>query len=197
IPAKNWVAEILRAHQEPHAAIGGAIENARDANLVDWAVYFVRYTSYMLPFRAGPMQVPGDNGTYKRDALAGQMEWIRAKGFWEAGVNARLKAQSQTLWGDPSIVVYHKRAFTFRGFSRQRFVHGRIFGRMRAQESAPARRAYYLLTSPAIPFVFLARILRNMLVKRTHWLRFVLSLPLVLWFLLCWSIGEFVGLISR
>jgi len=197
IPAKSWVAEILRAHQEPHTAIGGAIENSPDAGLIDWAIYFVRYTSYMLPFRAGPMQVPGDNGSYKRDAIAGQMEWIGAQGFWEAEVNARLKSQNQTLWGDPRIIVYHKRAFTLGGFSRQRFSHGRIFGRMRAQKSVPSRRIFYILTSPAIPFVFLARILRNMLVKRRHWFRFILSLPLILWFLFCWSLGELAGLISR
>lgn len=196
IPAENWVAEILRAHQQPHAAIGGAIENARDAAWVDWAIYFVRYTAYMLPFREGPLEVPGDNGSYKRAAIADQMEWIRAQGFWEAPVNARLKAQRQTLWGDPRIIVYHKRAFTLGEFARQRWAHGRLFGKMRAQQSAPVRRLFYLLTAPAIPFVFLARIFRNVFVKRTHRFDLVRALPLVVWFLLCWALGEFTGLVS-
>jgi len=128
IPDAHWVAEILRAHAEYHTAIGGAIENAIGSSPVDWAVYFVRYTSYMLPFAAGPMEVPGDNGTYKRVALDAQRDWIRRYGFWENEINARLREEKRSLWGDPRIIVYHNKSFSLLGFSKQRFVHGRIFG---------------------------------------------------------------------
>ncbi len=197
IPDAHWIDEIIRAHDEPHAAIGGAIEQMQSsASLSDWAVYFVRYTPFMLPFRPGPIEVPGDNGTYKRAAIADQIDWIATHGFWETEVNAKLRAQQQTLWGDPRIIVYHQKSFGFRSFSRQRFEHGRIFGRMRAARSTPTKRLFYFLTAPAIPFVFLARIVRNLMRKKRHALSFMLSLPLTLWFLLCWATGEFLGLIG-
>jgi hypothetical protein len=197
IPDAHWVENILRAHTEDVAAVGGAIESARGASLVDWAVYFVRYTPFMLPFRAGPMEVAGDNGTYKRAALADQMQWITTHGFWEAEVNANLRRQRQQLWGDPSIVVYHNRSFTFGGFTRQRFEHGRIFGRMRAAKVSTAQRAIYIVTAPAIPFVLFARIIRNVLRRKRNLGIFMLSLPLIVWFLLYWSLGEFLGLIRE
>lgn len=195
VPDAHWVESILRAHADGHAAVGGAIENARAASLVDWAVYFVRYTPFMLPFRAGPMEVPGDNGAYLRAAIADQMDWIAARGFWEAEVNAKLRRQGQSLWGDPSIVVYHQHSFDLGGFTRNRLEHARIFGQMRAAQSSAAKRAFYILSAPAIPFVFLARIARNLVRKKRHRARFVVALPLVAWFLLCWSLGEFWGLL--
>ncbi len=197
IPDARWVEQILRAHQNDYAAVGGAIESAAGANLVDWAVYFVRYTPFMLPFQAGPViEVPGDNGSYKRDAIKEQMAAIAARGFWETEINARLRAQKQTLWRNPRVIVYHKKSFTFAGFTRQRFEHGRIFGRTRAAHSSLAKRAFYILASPAIPFAFLARILRNLARRRRHLLPFVISFPLTFWFLLCWAAGELLGLLG-
>lgn len=194
-PDANWLAEILRAHAEPHAAIGGAIECAPGAGLVDWAVCFVRYTPFMLPFPAGPGEVPGDNGSYKRDALADQMPWIEAHGFWEQTINSNLRRQHQSLWQDPRIIVYCKNPFTLAGFSRQRLEHGRIFGRMRAAGSSVPKRFFYLLSSPAIPLVYLARITRGVAGKQRHKAPFLLSLPVTIWFLTCWSTGEFLGLL--
>ncbi|MEP7199453.1 MAG: hypothetical protein ABI874_06520 [Chloroflexota bacterium] len=195
VPDAQWVAEILRAHGEYHTAIGGAIENAPGGSLVDWAVYFVRYTPYMQPLTVGPLEVPGDNGTYKRAAIADQMEWIAQHGFWEREVNERLRAQMRSLWGDPRIVVYCQKPFTFGGFTRQRFAHGVIFGRMRAAKLTRRQRLIRIATAPAIPLVFLARITRNVFRKKRNRAQFIISLPLTIWFLLCWATGEFVGLV--
>jgi len=65
---------------------------------------------------------------------------------------------------------------------------------MRAAKCTPARRALYVVTSPAIPLVHLARRLRNVMRKKRNRLRFVLSLPLTIFFLFCWATGEFLGL---
>lgn len=195
VPANNWVTEMLRAHTEPHAAIGGAIECAPGSSLVDWAVCFVRYTPYMLPFAPGPGEVPGDNGSYKRAALAGQLPWIAAHGFWEATINAELRRQNQSLWQDPGIVVYCTHPFTLAGFSRQRFEHGQVFGSMRRAGSPASRRLFYLLTAPAIPLLYLGRITNGVLRKRRHLASFIVALPLTVWFLCCWSAGEFLGLL--
>ncbi len=195
IPDAHWVEEILRAHSDYHTAIGGAIENVPDAGLVDWAVYFVRYTPHMLPFQPGPGEVPGDNGSYKRAGIADQMKWIEANGFWEQAVNANLRSQMRSLWREPRIVVYSKKPFTVLGFSRQRLVHGRVFGKMRAAGCTRRQRVAYILTSPAIPLVYLARISRNLARKKRHRAAYALSLPLIVWFLCCWAMGEFVGLL--
>ncbi len=43
LPGPRWVEGLIREHQRPDAAIGGAIEQAEPAGLTDWAVFFVRY----------------------------------------------------------------------------------------------------------------------------------------------------------
>ncbi len=196
IPNDDWVETLLCARDQDQAAVGGAIENRRDAKLVDWAVYFVRYTAFMLPFRAGPVsQVAADNAAYRQAAIANQMEWIATNGFWEAEVNNRLRAQGKSLFGDPALVVRYANGFTFGGFMRQRFMHGKIFGQMRAAKSKPSQRMLYILTSPAIPLTYLVRIVRNVVGKRRNRLAFVLALPITGMFLVCWGVGEFVGLV--
>ena len=47
--------------------------------------------------------MPGDNGTYKRDAVAAALAFIETRGFWETTINARLRAAGQSLWMDPQL----------------------------------------------------------------------------------------------
>ncbi len=202
IPDARWIEAILRAHEDDKIAIGGAIEMAPGSSPVDWAVYFARYfvrhMPLTFPFDAGPtLEVPCENGTYKHPALAENMNSIAATGFWEVEVNANLRGQGHTLWCDPRIVVQYTNKFSLRGFARHRWVHGRIFGRMRAAKCTPMQRAFYILTAPAIPIVLLSRVVRNVMRKRRFLGAFALSLPLVIGFLICWSVGEFAELISR
>ena len=42
VPDRQWISQILKAHESDYPAIGGAIENADSKNLVDWAIYFCR-----------------------------------------------------------------------------------------------------------------------------------------------------------
>jgi hypothetical protein len=196
VPDAQWVDAIVRAHTEYHTAVGGAIENAPVASLLDWAQYFVLYTPFMLPFEPGPLEVPGENGTYKRAALAEQMNWIRAHGFWASEINARLREEKRSLWGDPRLVVYHQPSCSLLGFARQRFAHGRLAGCRRAARSTRYQRLRDMLRAPAGPLIHLARMVKRLARKRRHRTQFVLSLPVVIWFLLCWAAGEWLGLLS-
>ncbi len=91
IPDKDWLSEILRVHESPYVAVGGAVECANGASLVDWAIYFCRYSPYMKPFSEGIVQeVPGDNASYKRKALEG-CRGLWENGFWETVINAKLR----------------------------------------------------------------------------------------------------------
>src|SRR2546427_4459389 len=51
VPAQDWLRHIGKAHEAPLPAIGGAVENEASAGIVDWAVYFCRYSPYMLPLQ--------------------------------------------------------------------------------------------------------------------------------------------------
>ncbi len=193
IPDRDWVLTILKAHEHPYPGIGGAIEGGQDSSLVDWAIYFCRYSSYMRPFPPGVVaEIPGDNASYKRWALDRCID-VRRKGFWEPEIHAVLRQDGHQLFMDPSIVVYHHKSFGVLSFMRQRFQHGRHFGRSRAERFSTVRRALYAASAPLIPLIFLSRISRQVFTKGRHRREFLLSLPFPLLFLLSWSAGELRG----
>lgn len=196
IPAENWIAEILRAHQGTYAGIGGAIENDSRGGLVSWAVYFCRYSRYMLRF--SPHEVDdfaADNSSYKRWALEA-CRATRRDGFWETFVHTELRRTGAKLFLTPDIVVYHQRSFTSADFIRQRFQHGRHFGSERVRNASSLCRLGLLLMSPGIPFLLLWRITRRVISQRRHFGRYVLTLPILSLFLLSWSLGELTGYMS-
>jgi len=197
VPGKDWVGAIVKAHELPYPGIGGAIESGQGAGLVDWAVYFCRYSGYMRPFVSGVVaEIPGDNASYKRWALDRCVD-VRRKGFWEPEIHAVLRRDGYQLFMDPSIVVYHERAFGILGFMRQRFHHGRHFGESRAARFSASQRLLYAASAPLIPLIFLARISRQVLTKGRHQREFLLSLPILLLFLLSWSAGEWCGYVWK
>ncbi len=106
IPDRDWVMQILRAHQADCAVIGGAIDLAPTLGTVDSAIYFCRYSRYMPPFAATFLDdLPGNNCSYKRSALMGvQDEW--ADGFWETFVHRKMRARGDRLLCVPEILVH-------------------------------------------------------------------------------------------
>jgi glycosyltransferase involved in cell wall biosynthesis len=194
VPASNWMREILKAHEDQaYVGIGGAIENDDSAGLVDWAVYFCRYSPYIRPFLPHVVQdIPADNASYKKWALD-RCEHVRQRGFWEPDIHAELKKHGLQLLMLSTIVVRHKRSFSFAGFMTQRFWHGRQFGRARVTRLSILRWYLYIVLSPLIPLAFLYRITRRVTAKKRHLKQLVLSSPILLLFLLSWSVGELSG----
>lgn len=193
VPADNWIAEILKAHERPHAGIGGAIENEEKAGVVSWAVYFCRYSPYMLPFTEVEVEdFAADNASYKRSDLDTVKESMK-DGFWETFVHLEMRKAGMTLVKSPEITVYHQKSFTFTGFMNQRFRHGRQFGETRTSQISGSRRLVMILLSPLIPVIYLFRIARRVGEKNRNAGKFLLSLPVLVLFLLSWSLGEFSG----
>jgi glycosyltransferase involved in cell wall biosynthesis len=193
VPSKNWIAEILKKQEAQYAGVGGAIENDDKAGLVSWAVYFCRYSRYMLPFADEDAEdFAADNASYKRDGLE-HVKHTMENGFWEVTVHQAMKKEKMSLLLTPDIVVYHHDSFTFRGFIRQRFWHGRQFGSTRASSIPASKRAMLVLLSPLIPFIYLYRITRRVFTRKRNIDKYLLSLPVLFLFLVSWSWGEFNG----
>jgi hypothetical protein len=194
-PAGGWLEAIIAAHRGPAAGIGGTIDIRPNPGLVDRAVHLVRYTPYLPPQLAGPVpEIAGDNGTYKRAALE---EWLAAPardGFWEAEFHRHLHARGESLRLDPAIRVTHAGSYSAAGFSRQRFAHGRLFGRARGQGQSRSTRWLRALAAPAIPPAMLLRALRSVAARGRLDARTLAAVPLALWFLICWAAGEAAGL---
>jgi hypothetical protein len=197
IPGPRWIDAIVSGHRAADAAVGGPIEQQAPAGVVDWAVYFTRYAAYMQPMLAGPaVQVPGDNGSYKRAALEDERAAITTAGFWEYEINTRLVARGKTLRVAPDMVVSHTHSFDAGGFCRQRWEHGRIFGRTRAAGLRGPARLATALGAPVSLALMVVRAARHVFARRRHRARFFQALPLVIVFYTCWIAGETTGLFA-
>lgn len=193
IPDGMWVSEMIKAHQAPYAAIGGAIELSETAPIVDWAIYFCRYTPFMKPLPKGFVkEVPGDNASYKKYALDECKELCK-NGFWETVINAKLRQKGEQLFSSPNIIVYHQQSFSLFGFSKQRFLHGIHFGITRSAELSFIKKIIYIILSPLIPFIFFSHIAKMILKKKTNIKKFILSAPILFIFLISWAMGEWWG----
>lgn len=194
IAPENWLAEIVKAHDETGGALlGGAVENGSPARLVDWAVFLCEYSSFMPPIVAGETEfVTGNNTSYSR-AVIDLADEDTKKNYWEYFLHAELKQKGIKFFAAPSLVVSHKKEFGFFYFLAQRFHYSRSFAAMRKRKSSGARQIIYLLYTPVLPVHLTWRIWRSVREKNRNYREFFLSLPLLLIFMVSYALGEFVG----
>lgn len=190
---RAWCAEIKKAHELPHAAIGGSVENSSGQRPLDWAVYFYDYGKYMLPNAAGPVAaLSGNNASYKRAALGEVRESFR-DGFFESAVHAALAGHGQTLYLAPSAIVYHAKHYRFGDAVSQSFHLARGYAAMRAKSASSGKRLAFAAGSVLLPIVLPGRVIGRTLGKRRHRKELLMSLGYLLLLLRSWSLGEFCG----
>jgi glycosyltransferase involved in cell wall biosynthesis len=192
---ENWYTRILRAHQDnPHPAIGGAVENGSCERLVDWAAYICEYGKFMLPFAPGPStDLPGPNVSYKRDILEKTCGDLLDRGVWENVLHGRLLSRGMELRIDPSIVVYHAKRFGFWEFLAQRYYFGRSFAAVRVAAAPLPMRLFFVAISLLLPPLFLWRYSKYFIGKRRFIKEVLKTFPLLVLFAVAWSVGEFLG----
>lgn len=197
-PSPDWCRSLIEAHrQSDAAAVGGAVENGVD-KLLNLAVYYCDFGRYQNPVPAGPVEFLSDsNVSYKRDALWSVRNlWTDA--FHETSVNWELRRAGHTLKLEPGMVVHQtRRNLRFLPALRERFVWGRSFAGTRALEISNIQRATFAAFSFLLPFLLTVRIVARGIGKRRQPAKLVAALPIVFLLEIFWSMGEFVGYVTR
>lgn len=194
IAPDDWFQKIIEAHhQSGYQAIGGAIENGSVARIRDWAAYLCEYSGLMLPIPAGEVEgIAGNNSSYAR-ALLESVDESFTRDYWEFFLHEELRARGIKFLSVPEIVMAHTKEFDVGYFLAQRFHYSRSFAAMRRARVPAIRRMYYLLTTPALPFLLLWRIASQVVSKKRHYKELILSLPLLSLYGVSYACGEFVG----
>ncbi len=188
----GWASAMIRAHDGPWGAVGGAVENGRDG-LVNWAVFFCEYTPYMRPVVEGAAaDLPGNNIAYKRPHLLRHAQ-VLDEGKWESWINDRLRADGVPIASTNAAAVRHIKPFRLGYFLAQRFHFARSYAGMRRPDQSWAKRLVYGFGSAALPGLLMARVTRNALAKRRHLGKFAVCSPLIALFLTVGAVGEMVG----
>jgi Glycosyl transferase family 2 len=192
----HWFSAILKAHETSCSIVGGAVEVGRCRSKLDWAAYFCEYGQFMHPLTEGSVdELPGNNVSFKRETLSKGREFVE-NGFWKTYWCRKLREDGVPLISAPSMVVYYRKSVRFLPFLIRRFHHGRCFAGMRVARTSIRTRMYYVVGSPVLPILFLARIIRSIASKRRYRKEFALSFPFSLLAIFGWSLGEFCGYLA-
>lgn len=195
VAAADWLEQVLKAHARgDFGVVGGPVAPDGYSRLRDWVVYFCEYNSYLPPWQEGGAHELGSaNIAYARAVLLKYKDQLGA-GYWEASLHPRLWADGVRFHAAAAMVVRHRGPFNYRYYLQQRYWFSRAFAGAR-RLTAP-RRAAYLLASPLLPFLLLARMALRVRNKHCHMDKFILSLPLLAPVLIVYVAGEFIGYLA-
>jgi len=192
-PDRHWCQNLLVAHQDDVAAVGGAIENDVERPL-NWAVYFCDFCKYQNPLPAGESWFASDaNSSYKRAVLQSiQSTWEGS--FREVVVNGELRQRGEKLVLRPDVIMYqHRTGLSLMTAVRERYIWGRSYGATRNALLSSAKRLVYAALCPALPAVLVARMVRTTWARRRLFSKLMRSIHLILLLQVSWSVGEAAG----
>jgi len=193
---QNWVEEILKAHETPYLAIGGAIANANSRSYVGWAAYFCEFSHWMPGTRSRWLaDIAGANMSYKKEVFDEYGGFIEGTYCSDTEFHWRIGKEGHRLRFEPSILVSHYCIDDLGQFLTHEFYHGRSFGRVRIQGQKFSRwkRTVYVVCAPLIPLKILSKVALNVAKNRVYLPQFIAALPLLVTGIICWSTGEVVS----
>ncbi len=196
VPAEDWCLQIRKAHEQPYAAIGGAIENGVDEPL-NWALYYCDFGRYGRPLRSAEASYVSDvNISYKREALEAIRDVWRSV-YHETTVNWTLRSNGQSLFLDSRLLVYeHRPRLTVSQAFREKIEWGRIFAETRIAKRSLSIRFLYAAGTLLLPTILTFRVFRTMLHRRGSAAHVVQTLPLAACLVAGTALGEFLGYLS-
>ncbi|MFN0109144.1 MAG: glycosyltransferase [Blastocatellia bacterium] len=202
VAREDWIATILRCiedgskEQKLVAAIRGVVADADYERLMDWAVYFTEYNSYMPPLERGATDdVCAANCVYRRDLLLRHLPQ-EGSGYWEAVLNQTLLATGERFVAEPELVVYHTGPFGFGYYLWQRFLFSRAFAGVRRATVSTGFRLVYLLAAPLLIPLLWARTASRVYRKRHRIDKFIQVLPILIPVTATYVAGEWVGFLA-
>jgi hypothetical protein len=192
----DWSKTILECIEKRPAAIGGVVEDASYDRLMDWAVYFTEYNSYMPPVERGEtFDVCAANCVYRRDLLEKHLP-TSGSGYWEAGLNKILLDAGEKFINEPELVVYHTGPFGLGYYLRQRYLFSRAFAGTRRDHVSPVFKAAYVFLAPLLIPLLWARTASRVFAKGRNIGKFLLVTPHMVPITATYVFGEWVGFLA-
>jgi len=160
-PEPRWAEALLRAHDEPHAAVAPAFRNANPETLVSHADLLLGYGRWLAPGRRAEMDLlPGHNVSYKRDALLDYGDDLDRLMEAETVLLWDLRRKGRTLLFEPAAVTEHTNFSRMSVWLDAQWHLGRVFAGTRAEGWPALKRLAFAAASPGIPLVRLGHVLR-------------------------------------
>lgn len=185
----QWCAAAIASHEGPYKAVGGPIEAGAYQSALDWAVFICEYGRFLPPLAPPVRLLPGNNVTYRREALDGvDLE----QGLYEVFLHEQWLAAGEVLQADAGLAVTNVNHWSAKKVLRSAYHHGRTFAAMRGGRLR-WRRYLYGALSPLVPLVQTVRVMRTVMAKGRFGQALVRSLPWIVVFYEVWAWGEWHG----
>src|SRR5262249_558635 len=193
IVPKGWARAMIAARTAEARVVGGGLVNAATDRVVDWAAWLCEYNHLAAPMPAGPVEsIHGNHTSYDR-ALLAEFRDVVESGRWEDALHEALRRRGVTLWARPDIVAGHKKHYTVREYTRQRFLYSRAYAALRLGDMGVTQRLAYGAIALALPPVLFLRIVSRVWRGRLYRAHLPPALPLLTLFVCAWGLGETVG----
>ncbi|MAE60659.1 MAG: hypothetical protein CMJ49_04785 [Planctomycetaceae bacterium] len=192
--APDWIATILKSlAAEPAAALGGPVHDNGYRKLMDWAVYFTEYNSYLPPYEAGALtNICAANCVYRRDLMVEHLP-AEGSGYWEAVVNWKLAEAGHAMRSEPSMIVRHTGPFGFGYYLGQRYLFSRAFAGVSRSTKPKWYPLLYLICSPLLVVLLWLRTAQRVFGKQHRKGKFLLATPILIPVCCTYVIGELMG----
>jgi glycosyltransferase involved in cell wall biosynthesis len=195
-PAEGWAEALLKAHEQPWAAVGPIMGNANPATAMSWANLFILYGPWVGLTKGGIFDdIPGENSSYKTHILraCGPDLQTLLNGAQDSLVHRSLRANGHQLYVDPKAKVYHYNFESPGPSVKEHFGCGRSFAGARARYWSALRRMLYAGGTPLIPLVRFMRIWKNIRQSDNKGDLLPGTIPALLLGLVSGALGELVG----
>ena len=159
-PEPSWAAALIAAHEGPWAAVGPAIASAQPGSAAALGSLFVDYGPWIEPVAAGPVaDLPGHNSSYKRSLLLDYGEDLERMLEAESVLHADLRSRGHELYLEPAARARHLNTTGLATTATLWLHYSRGYASARAAGWSPLRRAVYVIGSPLLVPLRLARVL--------------------------------------
>lgn len=138
-PERDWLAQLLRAHEATGAIIAGAVA-CYGQRWFDHGVHLTKYDSWLPDGNARQVAVaPTVNALYPADLFANVGGFAGDLMLGDTELSWRMLKQGQRIWFEPSAIVEHHHLADWGDFLAERYSRGRLTGELWAELSGWSR----------------------------------------------------------
>lgn len=196
-PDPGWAEALLKAHEQPYAAVGPAFRNANPDSATSWCDFLIGYGPWAHPCPSGKRPfLPGHNSSYKREELLHYADRLAEMLGSETVLHYELTSRGRELFLESSATVAHLN-FSIRSLWFPIQYHcGRVFGGFRSLHWNWAKRICFAAAWPLIGLVRFTRVLPQIPLSNIPPLVLLETIPMLALGLLCDAFGQCVGYLS-
>jgi glycosyltransferase involved in cell wall biosynthesis len=193
-PDPGWAEALIKAHQQPWAAVGPVMRNANPGRLTSWADFLISYGRWLDPTPAGVIDhLPGHNSSYKRTILLDYGSALEEMLEAESVLHWDLGAKGYRLYLEPAARISHLNFERLSSWISAQFYSGRLFTITRTKHWSLLRQLLYMGGTPLIPGVRLWRTLRHLRRSENQGNLLPRILPTLIIGLVASAAGEMIG----